>query len=145
MSRSSNESSMTQIGKKLENFDAVEEGSEAEKHNENEEVKQDDGPKTDWEKMHDIYFKKRFTRPLHASVESLMEDEENCRINLSKMYDENDSESVPVHAPSIQREPSVDTIDVIDELIKSIEKEVKEVIVEDANSEVPIVVNLDEN
>jgi len=100
--------------------------------------------------MHDIYFKKRFSCPLHASVESLMEDEEDCRINLSNMYHEVDVSkakpstppSEPQRTPSIRKETSSETIDMIDALIKSIEKEVN---IEEANNEVPIVSVADEN
>lgn len=109
-----------------------------------------DEPKTEWELLHDIYFKKRFTRPLNASTESLMEDEEECAVNLMNLYEEkgndsskDESESSPqkIRAPSVQKEPSVDTLDVIDELIKSIEKEV----LEEVNNELPIVADPNEN
>ena len=132
-------------------FAVDEESSHDESDNsEDEKKEEDDGPKTHWEEMHDIYFKKRFSRPLNASVESLMEDEEDCRINLSNMYNEMDGNKVqpltpppePKRMPSIHKEPSTDTIDVIDELIKSIEKEVN---MEEANNEVPIVSMADEN
>lgn len=130
-------------------FAVDEESSHDESDNSEDEAKQEEiEPKTHWEEMHDIYFKKRFSRPLHASVESLMEDEEFCRINLSNMYhEENKSQPStpppdPQRMPSIHKEASTDTIDVIDELIKSIEKEVK---LEEANSEIPIVSVADEN
>jgi hypothetical protein len=132
-------------------FAVDEESSRDESDNSEDETKQeDDGPKTHWEEMHDIYFKKRFSRPLNASVESLMEDEEECRINLSNMYQEMEGSkskpstppSEPKRLPSLVKEPSTDTIDVIDALIKSIEKEVK---MEEANSEEPIVSVADEN
>ena len=120
-------------------------------NSEDESKRQIDEPKTHWEEMHDIYFKKRFSRPLNASVESLMEDEEECRINLSNMYNEMDGSKAkpstpptePQRMPSLRKEPSTDsTMDVIDALIKSIEKEVK---MEEANNEVPIVSVADEN
>ncbi|XP_070489753.1 FK506-binding protein 5-like [Chironomus tepperi] len=147
-----NDSSASQIGKKLaKSFAVDEESSNDESDNSEDQTKEeDDAPKTHWEEMHDIYFRKRFSRPLNASVESLMEDEEDCRINLSNMYQEMDSNkakpstppSEPQRMPSIRKEPSTDTIEMIDELIKSIEKEVK---MEEANDEVPIVSEADEN
>ncbi|CAG9800759.1 unnamed protein product [Chironomus riparius] len=150
---SSNDSSVSQIGKKLAKSFAVDElSSHDDSDNSEDETKQEiDEPKTHWEEMHDIYFKKRFSRPLNASVESLMEDEEECRINLSNMYNEMDAikakpstpPSEPQRMPSLRKEPSTDsTMDVIDALIKSIEKEVK---MEEANDDVPIVSVTDEN
>ncbi|KAG5679025.1 hypothetical protein PVAND_008627 [Polypedilum vanderplanki] len=111
---------------------------------------------TKWEEMHDIYFKKRFSRPLHASVESLMEDEEFCTINLAKMYCEtNDSNLKPMNSspatatsPKLQKREileklSSDTLDVIDDLIKSIEKEVACEEMNEMNVEIPIVTDVE--
>ena len=132
-------------------FAVDEESSRDESDSSEDETKRvDEPPKTQWEEMHDIYFKKRFSCPLHSSVESLMEDEEDCRINLSNMYHETDVSkakpstppSEPQRMPSIRKEASSETIDMIDALIKSIEKEVN---LEEANNEVPIVSVADEN
>jgi hypothetical protein len=119
-------------------------------------------PPTQWEEMQDFYFKKRFSRAANASEDSLMEDEELCSINLQNLYsesesklpmneNENDNEitsppststSPPPPPPSPPRPTlgseklSSDTLDVIDDLLKSIEKEVASV---EMNVEIPIV------
>ena len=93
--------------------------------------------RTRWEEMHDIYFKKPilFSRGVNSSVESLMEDEENCALNLSKMYgDENNERNNSVQIKievddekSVENTKNIDddkTLDVIDDLLKSFEKEV---------------------
>lgn len=106
----------------------VEEGEEEETVEEEEEVSDAEEvpappPPTQWEEMHDIYFKKPilFPRNIRSSIESLREDEEDCALNLSNMYGES------FESPSNEKRKNVDddTLDVIDDLIKSFEKEVE--------------------
>lgn len=139
-----------QIGKKLEKSFAVDE-EDSSSHDDwtdgSEETKVEVAASTPWEELHDIYFKKRFSRPLNASMESvLLEDEEGCTINLSKMYDEKEgklrrnkteSSSPPSRRAFLDKKKlSDDTLDVIDDLIKSIEKEVEN---DEMNIDIPIV------
>lgn len=149
--RSTNDSIETQIGRKLEKSFAVDESNDS---SDDEVSKEDDAPKTQWEQMHDIYFQKRFSCPLHASVESLMDDEDTCKINISNMYsdsiekkpfDDHDmresSEKKESPDGNEKVELSDDTLDVIDDLIKSFEKECQR---DEINAEVPII-NVEEN
>lgn len=124
------------IGAKLatveENCDASGEDEE-----DSEDETEEGPPATRWEEMHDIIFTKPilFTRGINSSVESLMEDEENCALNLSKMYnDENQNhERRPMQNIKIEVDECVEnkkqiedndnTLDVIDDLLKSFEKE----------------------
>jgi hypothetical protein len=80
-------------------------------------------PATQWEEMHDIYFKKPvlFSRNINSSIESLRDDEEDCALNLSNMY----GESFESHSNEKRKSVEDDTLDVIDDLIKSFEKEVE--------------------
>lgn len=52
-----------------------------------------------------------------------MEDEDACQINLSHMYQENGNTASDDKSSIIPKVPSKDSIDAIDELIKSFEKE----------------------
>lgn len=106
---------------------------------EEEESSEDEGPPaTRWEEMHDIYFHKPvlFARGINSSVESLMEDEENCALNLSKMYTDAESHErrvaqIKIEVDDVKSVESMkqnadddNTLDVIDDLLKSFEKEV---------------------
>jgi hypothetical protein len=107
-----------------------------EEEEDSEDEMEDDRPSaTRWEEMHDIYFQKPilFTRGVNSSVESLMEDEEDCALNLSKMYNDENSERrlMPIEIEvdeSVENKKQIDdvdnTLDVIDDLLKSFEKEV---------------------
>lgn len=94
-----------------------------------DEVSEDETDKnaastTYWEEMHDVYFKKPilFSHATHTSVESLREDEEECALNLSNMYGENKPAEIRVE--QIENKIDDDTLDVIDDLIKSFEKDI---------------------
>lgn len=68
---------------------------------------------TYWEELQDIFFEKKFKRARNASQESFMENEDECTINLTKMYKENSGElSSPT--PS---DPLHDSSDLINDII----------------------------
>lgn len=117
--------------KKLQKAAAVQETDDSsDEEGSSEEVSSKDVPEvpasTQWEKLQDIYFQKRFSRALNASQESLMEDEHDCSINLSKMYREKSNDRSTEKSSSLHKDPSQDTLDVIDDLIKSFEKEMND-------------------
>lgn len=103
----------------------AEEGVEEEEEV-SEDVTEEAKPATTyWEEMHDVYFKKPilFSHAIHTSVESLRDDEEECALNLSNMYGENNNKTNEI---KIQIQSNADdTLDVIDNLIKSFEKDVE--------------------
>lgn len=123
------------IGKKLQKSLAVHEtdSSDDEMSKESEVVP----GKTHWEELQDIYFQKRYIRDIHASVESLLEDEDACKINLSNLYQENQPSEKS--SSTLTKDVSQDTLDAIDELIKSFEKETNE-IKDDAQPTVTVTV-----
>lgn len=115
-------------GKKLQKSDAVQETDnpfhEAETISSEFDEAESQGlvqrpSATYWEELQDIYFVKRFKRAQNASQESLMDDEDECKINLTKLYHENSAEK----SSSTPRELSQDAADLIDDLIKSFEDE----------------------
>lgn len=127
------------IGTKLA---VVEEHCDASGEEEEEESEDEieDGPSaTKWEEMHDVIFTKPILFShggLNSSVESLMEDEENCALNLSNMYNDENLEQHSVQIKievdedkSVEKEKQIadddNTVDVIDDLLKSFEKEVE--------------------
>ena len=106
------------IGTKLADVvEAEEEVSE----DETEELSEAPPLATRWEEMHDVYFTKPilFSHAINTSVESLREDEEECALNLSNMYGENKPTET-----QIDNKIEDDTLDVIDDLIKSFEKDI---------------------
>ena len=100
---------------------------ETDDSNDETEVADNVPVRTEWELLQDIYFKNRFTRARNASQESFLDDEEACEINLSKMYQENTHQKVD-KLPAIKKDPS---LTVMDELLKSIEVENNDKIMED--------------
>lgn len=109
------------IGTKLADVvEAEEEVSE----DETEEISEEKPSATHWEEMHDVYFKKPilFSHAINTSVESLREDEEECALNLSNMYGEDKPAEVEIE--QIDSKIDDDTLDVIDDLIKSFEKDI---------------------
>lgn len=75
---------------------------------------------TYWEELQDIYFKRRFQRARNASQESFLDDEDECKINLTKMYHEDSTEGTAL----VLLTP--DATESIDDLIKSLEKDAVE-------------------
>lgn len=72
---------------------------------------------TEWEKLQDLYLQNRLKFVNNASQESILgEDDE---FTLAKMYQEKSTEKPPEPA----KNPSQETLNVIDELIKSFERE----------------------
>lgn len=73
---------------------------------------------TEWEKLQDLYLQNRLKFVNNASQESILgEDDE---FTLAKMYQEKSTEKSP---PEPVKNPSQETLNVIDELIKSFERE----------------------
>lgn len=72
---------------------------------------------TEWEKLQDLYLQNRLKFVNNASQESILgEDDE---FTLAKMYQEKSTEK----PPELAKNPSQETLNVIDELIKSFERE----------------------
>lgn len=122
------------IGAKLAVVEEVFDAS-GEEEEDSEDETEEAATATRWEEMHDIIFKKPilFSRGLNSSVESLMEDEENCALNLSRMYNDENYERRPMEIKievdkSVENKNQIEdndnTLDVIDDLLKSFEKEV---------------------
>lgn len=109
--------------RKLQKSDAVDEEDETTEDEESSSVEvPEEPPKTQWEELQDIYFQQRFIRARNASQESLLEDEFDCKINLSNMYEEPTEKS----PKKLEKVISQDTLDVIDDFIKSFEKEMND-------------------
>lgn len=73
---------------------------------------------TEWEKLQDLYLQNRLKFVNNASQESVLEEEDE--FVLAKMYQEKSTEKAP---PEPVKNPSQETLNVIDELIKSFERE----------------------
>lgn len=119
------------IGMRLAMVEEVNDASGEDEENSDDEG--EEGPSaTRWEEMHDIIFTKPilFSRGVNSSVESLMEDEENCALNLSRMYNNDENQNVQI---KVEKDDDIEskkqiadndsTFDVIDDLLKSFEKE----------------------
>lgn len=88
---------------------------------------------TEWEKVQDLYLQNRLKFVNNASQESVLGEEDEFNITLANLYQEKLIER-PLESVKI---PSQDTIDVIDELIESFEREAVE------NVEKALTINLE--
>ncbi|CRK95664.1 CLUMA_CG009122, isoform A [Clunio marinus] len=101
-------------------FEEPEDSSEYDVSTEGSQDINEPTSKTQWEELQEFYFKMGIKRALNASMESLMEDEDACKINLSNLYRESSSQlSVKSNEPA----KSDDTVAVIEKLLKSFEQE----------------------
>lgn len=93
-----------------------------------------DVPKqTEWEKVQDLYLQNRLKFVNNASQESVLGEEDEFNLSLANLYQEQlmEKPQEPV------KNPSQETLDVIDELIKSFEREPVE------NVDIALTINLE--
>lgn len=117
------------IGHKLLKVSAVEESSYEDVSDDEEttESKEEEKPPEEpqqpektWEELQTEYLQQQLQRYKSVSQESLNEKEKTFEINLSKLFQES---PLGEKSPSLEKNVSQDTLDVIDDLIKSFERE----------------------